>query len=173
MGGGGWRKPIASDRNCRSWASASRPMSPASAFWHSATQSDTGAFWYRTGFPYSGTGLGFFHSWIISTWNDDSQKNLRKSITIHMAPPRLERRKNVYYFVSVGRACDSYTPIGGWERGVVHGIGNNRVDIEVNPGIDRPLHIRSRVPLFLSAFLIPLVSHCLHFKSSCLVLSPL
>jgi hypothetical protein len=29
-------------------------MPPASAFRHSATQLDTGAFRYRTGFPYSG-----------------------------------------------------------------------------------------------------------------------
>ncbi len=40
-----------------SWASASRSMPLASAFRHPVSQSNTGAFQYRTGFPYSGTGL--------------------------------------------------------------------------------------------------------------------
>jgi hypothetical protein len=38
-------------------ASASRSMPPASMFRHPVSQSATGAFRYRTGFPYSGIGL--------------------------------------------------------------------------------------------------------------------
>ncbi len=57
-----------------SWASASRLMPPASAFRHSVSQSDTGAFRYRTGSPYSGTRLDpaseiFVHSGIgLTGW---------------------------------------------------------------------------------------------------------
>jgi hypothetical protein len=38
-------------------ASLLRQMPPELAFWHPASQSGTGAFQYRTGFPYTGTGL--------------------------------------------------------------------------------------------------------------------
>jgi hypothetical protein len=40
--------------NFHSWASASRPMPPTSAFRHHVSQSGTGAFRYRTGFLYPG-----------------------------------------------------------------------------------------------------------------------
>ncbi len=43
--------------NYHSWASASRPMLPALAFWHPVSQSSTGAFRYRTGSSYPGTGV--------------------------------------------------------------------------------------------------------------------
>ncbi len=39
------------------WASASRPMPPASTFQHPVSQSPSEAFRYRTGSPYSGSGL--------------------------------------------------------------------------------------------------------------------
>ncbi len=40
-----------------SWASASRPMPPASVFRHKSSLSGTEGFRYRTGSPYSATGM--------------------------------------------------------------------------------------------------------------------
>ncbi len=69
----------------------------ASAFRHSATQSDTGAFLYWTGFPYSGTGLvpavTFFFTHGSSARGMTMAKKKIFENRLHMTLPGLERRK--------------------------------------------------------------------------------
>jgi hypothetical protein len=66
--------------NEHSWASASRKMPPASAFWTTVTQSGTEALRYRTGSPYSGTGLvpitSEFFFIPVPDWLDTGQSDI-------------------------------------------------------------------------------------------------
>ncbi len=79
------------DKTCQqsrcqhSWASASRPMPPASTFRHPASQCDSGVFRYQTGPHYSGTGLVpeyifYFGTGLIRCWTVPVRrlKNCRK-----------------------------------------------------------------------------------------------
>ncbi len=73
-----------------SWASASRPMPPASAFRHPIFQYGTGAFRYWTESSYSGTGLfstSTFLSIPVPEWSDAGQSGipaLIKTYTLHV-----------------------------------------------------------------------------------------
>ncbi len=75
-------------QHIHSWASASRSMPPASAFWLPVSQSGTRAFRYRTGSPYSGDGLvpasGFLFI-PVPDWLDAGQSDIsafKKSVVV-------------------------------------------------------------------------------------------
>jgi hypothetical protein len=72
-------------------------MPPASAFRHPISQSGTGAFRYRTGSPYSGTGLvpaSLFLIIPVPDWLNAGQFNIpafNKGVHVHTAGGRKRR----------------------------------------------------------------------------------
>jgi hypothetical protein len=75
-------------QHIHSWASASRSMPPASAFWLPVSQSGTGAFRYRTGSPYTGDGLVPASEFLfipVPDWLDAGQSDIsafKKSVVV-------------------------------------------------------------------------------------------
>jgi hypothetical protein len=76
-----------------SWASASRPMPPPSALWHPVSQSGTGAFQYRTGSSYPGTGLVPASAFLfirVPDWLDTGQSDIDKKNKHHISTLQTE-----------------------------------------------------------------------------------
>ncbi len=98
--------------NEHSWASASRPMPPASAFQHPVSQSGTGAFWYWTGSSYPGTRLVLSSVFLfipVPDWSDAGQPATDKNV--HLAHPHYKRWTGIQ---------PTYVHTAGGERVALH-----------------------------------------------------